>query len=692
MSDRFLSHDGCFHLTPTSKEEIKASFAILKKEVDLAIDRLSNIDKPSWENLVVPFYNTQILIEHFAGRFIAVYVYSASTEEYQETYGEIFSDFSEIETKLLTSTPIISKISSLISTPEYQTYEQEQKNYIRNILNKAQNLCTLDDEALKNSISAINNEIAEWSQVFNTNIQKATQAAGIVVQDRADLGDVPEQWLTNTSEDYNRKFKKEDGQKATPHSGPWYISLTSGAYEPFMEYSRNRELKKDLYIQKRLLASSGETDNTDAILKLISKRNELAKIRGFKNFLENSLEFTTAKAPQLEVLCTTLTAPLKNKAQKQNELYRKAALQDGIESFESWDLALYERLHKESLGFNKKDVSEYFPYIEMKQEIFKLFEECFSMKFKEATHEVTPWHPDVQYYRAIDNDGTELGGFYIDPYQRAGEKIVGTQNLGAFCGTLRESSFVNGQSIRPVGILSFGFAPPTKDTPSLCQPEEVGFFFHEFGHLLSILFKKQSSKTISPSFYLENDTIEFESMVLESWAKSPYVLKRISKHYKTGESLSDKTIEMLKDFLSQETDQRAHGLLSITKISLALYSSFNPTTDDLKTTVNKIVKDVVAKPTFEDDQFVWGCTPLFTLNGYLANTYMYLWAMTVAHTYLMEIESTGWNDESVKKFGQTMKTTLYRHAAVGMPMHALKLATGKELPDFEGFALSRINS
>jgi oligopeptidase A len=689
MSNRFLNHDGCFQLTPSSKEEIRESFKQLKNETLQTIESLKTIGRPTWDNLIVPFYNAHVSIENFGGRFTAVYVYSVSNPEYQEIYGELYSDFAELESILASSTHIVEQIAQLKHSAEYQTYDQEQKNYIQSILNKAKNQATLLAKDLKQSISDINNEIAEWEQVFNSNVQKATVAAGIVVYDIADLGDMPQQWVVRASEHFNKKFNKGPHELSTLESGPWYISLTSGVYTPFMEYSRNRLLKKEIYSQKRQIASQGELDNTEPILKLVTKRNELAQRLGFPNFLEKSLELTTANAQQLDQLCASLTTPFKNAQQKLHDVYRKAALQDGIQTLESWDLALYERLHKESLGFNKEEFAEYFPYMELKKGIFKLFEDCFSIKLKEATQEVTTWNPDVEFYRVLDMDGTELGSFYIDPYQRAGEKIVGTQNLGAFCATIRESQIIDQQDVRPVGVLSFAFPVPTQDLPSLCQAEDIAVLFHEFGHLLAVVLKKQSTKTISPSFQLETDAVEFESMMLECWAQVPYILKRLSRHYKTGEPLSDLMIEKLKTFLAQETNERAHGLLGITQVSLALYSTFDPAKDDLQTVVNKIMTDVHASPNFQDDRFVWGCTPLFTLGNYLANTYMYLWAMTVAHTYLMEIESVGWNDESVKAFGQKLKSTLYRHACVGQPMHALKLATGKDMPDFAGFALSR---
>ncbi|WP_413574563.1 M3 family metallopeptidase [Bdellovibrio sp. HCB290] len=688
MSERFLSPDGCFQLTHSSKEEIRSAFKQLSGEIDSAIARLKAIETPTWDNLIVPYSEADVLVAHFASRLITIYVYSISNDDYQEVYGEIFSDFSELEAKLSSSTEIAEKVLSLKDSAEYQSFDQEQKNYILSILRSAKNQGTLTNAETKQSISEINKEISKWSEIFNSNLNKATKAGGVVVKDRKDLGDLPQQWVVRASEHFNAHFEKNE---STPETGPWFISFTSGVEMPFLEYSGNRELKKEIYTQKRKLASEGESDNTEAIQNLLRTRKELAKLRGFDNFLENALEFNSATANQLDVLCKSLSAPFKKTQERLHDKYRDLAAKDGIQNLEPWDLALYGRLYKEANGFNKEEISEYFPYQETKNEIFKLFEECFSIRIVNATQEVGSWNADVEFYKMFDSDGTELGGFYIDPYQRAGEKIVGTQNIGAFYATLREPSFVNGKNIGPIGLMSFGMPSPTEEVPSLFDIEELSGFFHEFGHLLAIFLKKKSTKTISPSFRLQDDSIEFESMVLEYWGQVPYILKRISKHYKTGDSLSDSQIEMLRDFLRKENDERAHGLLWLTRLSLAMYSTFDPAKDDLQAVLNEITKDTVASPYFEGDRRIWGAKPVFTLNGYLANCYMYLWAMTVAHTYLAEIESVGWNDESIKKLGKTLKNTLYRHTAVGQPMEALKMATGKDVPDFQGFALSKIS-
>lgn len=691
MSDRFLSPDGCFQLSRSSKEEIRSSFRQLVERVNRTLERLELVSKPNWNNLIVPFYETQSSIDQFGNRVLGIYVYSISNPDYQEVYCEIYADFAELETKLISSANFMTKVAELREMTEYNSYDLDQKNYLQSLLNKAATQGTLMDEGLKKSIADLQREISTWAQVFNSNVQKSTEEAGITVHDVADLGPMPRRWIVEASEDYNRKFNPQPLARSTHDSGPWLISLTSGVYAPFMEYSENRALKKEIYSQKRQVASSGPLDNNEAIHQLLIKRKQLAQLRGFENFLESSLEFTTARAAQLEQLATMLADPFKKKQSERHDIYRGMARADGLPDLQPWDIARYERQHKESLGFDQEEIARYFPYTETKKALFKLVEDCFSIRIIEATGDVDSWHADVEFYRVSDADGTDLGGFYIDPYQRSGEKIVGTQNVGAFCVTLRESQLIDQKNIRPIGMLSYGFAPPSADAPSLCQPVDIASFLHEFGHLLAVLLKQQSAKTISPAFYLEIDSVEFESMILECWAHVPYILKRVSKHVKTGEPLSDAQVEMLKKFLQDESSERGHGLLAITQVSLALYSTFDPARDDLKTTVDRIMRQVYASPYFDHDRFVWGCTPLFTLNGYLANTYMYLWAMTVAHTYLANIENTGWNDLSVQKLGQTLKQTLYRHAAVGRPMHALKLATGRDAPDFAGFAQKLIS-
>lgn len=74
MSDRFLSPNGCFQLSRSSKEEIRGSFRQLVERVDRTLERLELVAEPSWDNLIVPFYEAQSSIEQFGNRVMGIYV------------------------------------------------------------------------------------------------------------------------------------------------------------------------------------------------------------------------------------------------------------------------------------------------------------------------------------------------------------------------------------------------------------------------------------------------------------------------------------------------------------------------------------------------------------------------------------------------------------------------------------------
>jgi oligopeptidase A len=682
MAKRLIEPDGCFGLSQISKDEIFKSFERVKTKTESVIDILGSIDNPSWQNTVVPFYEAQTLLERFWSRFVTVYVYSKSNDEYQEAYGELYPIFTALNDRFFNSKNIIQNVSNLKKSSEYRNYTQTQKNYIESILLISDDHGTLLDEEIKSKVFSIKEDITKISQKYNDNVQQATQSIGIIVNNHKDLGDLPSQWREISSAHYKKKYDKE----STPEQGPWYISMTSGVYQPFMKYSTNREMKKDIFTQSKRVASEGKWDNTENILSLISKRHESSEILKYKSYLDQALEVTTASKEDLDSLYTILHQPLKDRLADNYRKFRELGDSEGIKEMQRWDIPYLERKFQETLGFDAEEVKNYFPYPEFRKNTFKLFENCFSIKFQEATNEVVTWDKDVEFYWVVDSNGEKLGGLYIDPYQRPGEKIVGTQNIGAFCVTLREPSWDNDQYIAPVSLLSFGFPPPTKNEPSLCPLDEIPTYFHEFGHYFGTIFTHKENISIIPEIVVDKDTKEFESMVLEDWGFQPFILKHISSHYKTGEQLSDELLTKISIKVKNDFTDRIHGLLFLTKLSMDLYSEFDPEKDDLESFAKNISKEVNPPPYFENDKWVWGCMPLFTLDGYVAYCYMYLWAMATAHTYLNDINSKGWSEESMKELGNILRTTLFKSARVGESLKALEEATGRKSPDFLSFS------
>jgi metallopeptidase MepB len=99
----------------------------------------------------------------------------------------------------------------------------------------------------------------------------------------------------------------------------------------------------------------------------------------------------------------------------------------------------------------------------------------------------------------------------------------------------------NGTRRYPATALVCNFSKPTKDKPSLLKHDEIVLLFHELGHGIHDL----ASRTKYSRFHgtsVVRDFVEAPSQMLENWCWVPSLLKFLSNHYKTGESIPDDLI------------------------------------------------------------------------------------------------------------------------------------------------------
>lgn len=86
------------------------------------------------------------------------------------------------------------------------------------------------------------------------------------------------------------------------------------------------------------------------------------------------------------------------------------------------------------------------------------------------------------------------------------------------------------------------FEKPTKSAPSLLTHSEAETFFHEFGHVMHNMCTEANFASFSGAT-VARDFVEMPSQMLENWTWDKKVLARLSKHYKTGESLPEDLID-----------------------------------------------------------------------------------------------------------------------------------------------------
>ena len=120
---------------------------------------------------------------------------------------------------------------------------------------------------------------------FSNNLLDATKAYKKLLTDKADVEGLPESALALAAQ----QAKGEGHEDATPENGPWLFTLDFPSYFPVMTHAANRSLREEMYRQNITRASSGDSDNTPIIDKILTLRQEKAKLLGFDNFAELSM-------------------------------------------------------------------------------------------------------------------------------------------------------------------------------------------------------------------------------------------------------------------------------------------------------------------------------------------------------------------------------------------------------------------
>ena len=101
---------------------------------------------------------------------------------------------------------------------------------------------------------------------------------------------------------------------------------------------------------------------------------------------------------------------------------------------------------------------------------------------------------------------------------------------------------IDGKVIPAAGGMLCNFDKPTPEKPSLLPHDDVVTFFHEFGHLMHELCSHANFARFSGT-NVETDFVEVPSQMLENWVWDKTIMKRVSKHFETGDQLPDDLID-----------------------------------------------------------------------------------------------------------------------------------------------------
>jgi len=499
-------------------------------------EHISEIDEIIHDEAAPDFSNVIEALEISGGvltRVVNVFypLNSAHTNDsLKDIASEIAPKISAHRDAILLNPALFEKVKAVYEQKETLGLNSEQtillKETYKDFVRAGANL----DEAGRKRMMEINGSLAALSEKFGQNLLDETNDFEYHTTNPEDLGDLPKSLVAAA---------KKEAEKGGKQEG-WVFSLQRPSINPFLQYSPNREGRKQLFEGYAMRGDrDNEKDNKEILIEMANLRVERAKLLGYTSHAHYVLEENSAENPdRVYGFLDKIWSPALEVAKKERADIQKMMKEDGIDDeVKGWDWRYYtEKVRKARYDFDEEALRPYFEFTAVRDGAFQVANKLFGITVHELT-DVPRWHPDQQVFEVKEADGKHLGVLYMDFF------IRDSKRGGAWMNNIREQSNVNG-FVTPIVTNNFNFPPPTEETPSLLSLTEASTLFHEFGHALHGLFSNVTYRSLEGT-NVPRDFVEFPSQVMENWMGEPEVLRMFAKHYQTGETIPDELIEKI---------------------------------------------------------------------------------------------------------------------------------------------------
>ena len=375
----------------------------------------------------------------------------------------------------------------------------------------------------------INKELSQISLQFGQNLLAATNKFTLHITDSSMLDGLP-QFVVEAS-----------GAEAAERSlQGWVFTLNAPSYSPFMQYSKNRDLRKKMWIAYNSKSFGDEFDNRDIVKRIVDLRLQRANLLGYKSHADYVLEDNMAETSlTVNKFLNDLLEKTLPYAKKEIDQIQHYATQNGFDSqIMPWDFSFWsERYKNEKYAINDELLKPYFQLESVERAIFSLADSLYGLKFTQ-NGSIPVYHPDVKVFEVHDSDGRFLSLLYVDYFPRESKRG------GAWMTSFREQSVKDGQEKRPFVSLVCNFTKPTPQSPSLLTFYEFNTLLHEFGHALHGMLAEGNYSSLTGTNVVR-DFVELPSQIMENWATESLFLKSFATHYQTGEAIPDELINKI---------------------------------------------------------------------------------------------------------------------------------------------------
>lgn len=609
----------------------EAGIAEAKAEIDAIV---ANQEEPTFENTIEAMEYAGATLDRVAGIFYNLM--EANTNDQMQAIAEqVAPMLTEYSMYVSLNNDLFQKVKAVYEKKDELGLDKDQMTLLEdNYKDFVRGGANLSDED-KALYSKWSEELSLATLQFSKNVLAATNAYTLHVTDSADLAGLPEYVKTMAAETASEKGLEG-----------WAFTLQYPSFSPFMKYSTNRELRRQIWTAYNSRAIGGENDNTDVVKKIVDLRIKIANILGYETYADYALETRMAKnKTTVNEFVKNLLEPSMKYAKKDVADVLAYAKKNGFEDDKlmPWDFSYWsERYQEAEYSLNAEELKPYFQLESCIDAVFGLANRLYGITFEELNN-LSVYHEDVKVYEVKDADGSHLALFYADFFPRASKRG------GAWMTEFRGQSIKNGVEKRPFISIVCNFTKPTADAPSLITHDEFTTFLHEFGHALHGILAKGRYGSLTGT-NVSRDFVELPSQIMENWAFEPEYLNSFAKHYQTGEAIPADLIEKIvaaKNYLAGYGQVRQ---LHFGYLDMAWHTLKEVPAESAIEFEQKVLAPYAVMPSVEGTGFSTSFSHIFS-GGYSAGYYSYKWAEVLeADAFSLFKEKGIFNTEVAESF------------------------------------------
>ncbi|HBC05438.1 MAG TPA: dipeptidyl carboxypeptidase II, partial [Aequorivita sp.] len=347
-----------------------------------AVEAIANSeDEPTFENTVIALEKSGELLNRSSQIFYAL-AGANTNEALQAIEEEMAPKFAAQNDMIYLNDKLFKRFKTLHDKKETLNLDAESlkllEEYYEDFEIAGANLFSEDKEKLKQ----YNEKIATLTTKFGKTLLDANNDGAVNFTNKEDLAGV--------NEDFLKSKENKDGEG-------WTIPLQNTTQQPLLQSMENRDSRERLFKAAWHRADQGANNTSDIIKELVEVRAQKAKLLGFNNYAEWSLQKTMAKTPEkVNEFFSGLIAAAISKAQAEaGEIQKMIKAKGQNFTLEPWDWNYYaEMVRKEKYDLDENQIKPYFEINNVLEKgVFYAAQKLYGITYKPRT-DIPTYHED----------------------------------------------------------------------------------------------------------------------------------------------------------------------------------------------------------------------------------------------------------------------------------------------------------